>query len=263
MREFATATHPERQPQASGRMGRALVSRSYRKLEAADSIGDFLTIFADAVRAHHRTWEKYCVLHRNISTSSIMWYRDGGQVLGVLCDFDTDASATANELHHNADVRPFMAMDLLRREEGDKAVPHLYRHELEAFFYVFEYVCAVWNPNKKKFDHLYEWERGSLADIAVQKARFLMEPEIHGKIFGKAHPALAALVTSPSRHLLFYSHYRVFEHQHQLHIGIRHLRELGGAVCVDRSMLETGIFGACFTVPEMTYENFMYILGAP
>ena len=123
-----------------------------------------------------------------------MWYRIGDKVIGVLCDWDlaeqkarngdvpstrayvvvgvhmagSQSSGSTSESDAEGDgpkdgpvkpryrtgTGPFMALDLLR----DGSVPlHVYRHDLESFFYVLVYVCAVWDPVQKMFGHLSSW----------------------------------------------------------------------------------------------------------
>ncbi|KAF9814361.1 hypothetical protein IEO21_05156 [Rhodonia placenta] len=49
-----------------------IVMKKYEKLEQ--------------VETHHWVWETSSILHRDISSNNIMFYRDGGRVAGVLCD---------------------------------------------------------------------------------------------------------------------------------------------------------------------------------
>ncbi|EPS97614.1 hypothetical protein FOMPIDRAFT_1024927 [Fomitopsis schrenkii] len=114
-----------------------------------------------------------------------MWYRVGDRVIGVLCDGGEIGS-----------IKPrypgfFMAVDLLR----DEPVPiwHLYRHDLESFFYVLVYVCAAWDPILKRFGHLSAWEHRSLATIRNAKADFLKNDHAYNQLFANAHSSLKAL----------------------------------------------------------------------
>ncbi|OSX56320.1 hypothetical protein POSPLADRAFT_1037599 [Postia placenta MAD-698-R-SB12] len=45
----------------------------------------------EQVRTHHWVWETSNILHRDISSNNIMFYRDDGRVVGVLCDWDMAA----------------------------------------------------------------------------------------------------------------------------------------------------------------------------
>ncbi|KAI0929585.1 hypothetical protein AcV7_005079 [Taiwanofungus camphoratus] len=85
---------------------------------------------------------------------------------------------------------PFMALDLL--SEG-KAPLHRYRHDLESFFYVLAWVCAVFDPVRHKFGHFPDWESSNLITIGRNKRAFLRVEQEWQKMFSSAHPDYAAL----------------------------------------------------------------------
>jgi len=98
-------------------------------------------------------------------------------------------SALANP-RYRCDVDPFKAMDLLR---NGPAPPHLYRHDLESFFYMLAYVCAVWDPEKRKFGHLSAWEQETSLKIERHKHEFLLDRNVFDRTFRKAHSSLKHL----------------------------------------------------------------------
>ena len=157
-------------------------------------------------------------------------YRVKGKVTGVLCDWDlaeqktrdddvpstrayvlfavpttstqnktsaTQVSAEtggpdngATKPRSRTGTGPFMAIDLLRKGP----VPlHLYRHDLESFFYVLVYVCAVWDPILEKLGHPPGWEHETLSVIGANRAEFLHNDEAYNELFVNAHPMLKAL----------------------------------------------------------------------
>ncbi|EED80082.1 predicted protein [Postia placenta Mad-698-R] len=61
-----------------------IVMKKYEKLEQVESVDEFTRVFCDVVRAHHWVWETSSILHRDISSNNIMFYRDDGRVAGVL-----------------------------------------------------------------------------------------------------------------------------------------------------------------------------------
>ncbi|KAH9832226.1 uncharacterized protein C8Q71DRAFT_267419 [Rhodofomes roseus] len=83
-----------------------------------------------------------------------------------------------------------MALDLLRQ---GKPPANLYRHDLESFLYLLAYVCAVWDPENKRFDRMHAWERETLIEIWANKHGFLMKREVYDEIFKHAHPSLRHL----------------------------------------------------------------------
>ncbi|TFY54848.1 hypothetical protein EVJ58_g8616 [Rhodofomes roseus] len=70
------------------RVSRTLILKSYRRLEEVGSVEGFKQIYIHVVRAHHWVWVTSHILHRDISTNNIMWFFDGKEIIGVLCDWD-------------------------------------------------------------------------------------------------------------------------------------------------------------------------------
>ncbi|THH16567.1 hypothetical protein EUX98_g9284 [Antrodiella citrinella] len=71
------------------RVCRILLLREYLPLKMVDGVHEFKTIFVGVVKGHHAVYETSGILHRDVSTNNIMFYRDSdGGVVGVLCDWD-------------------------------------------------------------------------------------------------------------------------------------------------------------------------------
>lgn len=169
---------------------------------------------SDAPAAHHWVYKTAGILHHDISVGNIMYAREdkgGGAVRGVLCDWDLaydpdpcpqppktlKATATSHKVNdeiivekHDPNVhvgscyrtgtRPFMAVDLLAAGE----VPsHQYRHDLESFFYVLIWFCAVFDPANHELGHLTNWEMSDLMQIGANKRAFLREHEMQLSLF--------------------------------------------------------------------------------
>lgn len=71
-----------------------------------------------------------------------MFYRHKGKVFGVLNDFDlavvdNKASSTTSE---RTGTLPFMALDLLTEKGLVGGVEHVYRHDLESFWWVLVWI---------------------------------------------------------------------------------------------------------------------------
>ncbi|KAK0490347.1 hypothetical protein IW261DRAFT_1387665 [Armillaria novae-zelandiae] len=103
----------------------------------------YAQVFVDILQCHKWLYEHPHILHRDISMANIM-YRidDEGNVLGVLIDFDLSSLVPIKEATslRRTGTPPYMASDLLV-EEKDSG-PHLYRHDLEALFYVMLMICC-------------------------------------------------------------------------------------------------------------------------
>ncbi len=81
-------------------------------------------------------------MHRDVSLSNVMFRREEGKIYGVPNDYDL-ASFCDEPGQHSAQrtgTMPFMAVDL--HESPSNPPPHLYRHDLESFFYVFLFVVC-------------------------------------------------------------------------------------------------------------------------
>ncbi|KAI0955472.1 hypothetical protein AcW1_010340 [Taiwanofungus camphoratus] len=86
---------------------------------------------------------------------------------------------------------PFMALDLL--EKGNPPL-HRYRHDLESFFFVLVWFCAVFEPEKHQFRHLPDWESPNLYVIGLNKWAFISQEQERRDVFASTHPDYAELV---------------------------------------------------------------------
>ncbi len=137
---------------------------------------------------HHWLYENPKILHRDISLNNMM-YRKGRdnskqkfQILGVLNDFDLSSFLPPKEAAslHRTGTPPYMAFDLL----GQSDVGHLYRHDVEAFYYVLLLLCCRYEivqsaegkamkelpsnkdmPFEEWFDRMMSWK--TLADAKL------------------------------------------------------------------------------------------------
>ncbi|KAI0935015.1 hypothetical protein AcV7_003931 [Taiwanofungus camphoratus] len=79
---------------------------------------------------------------------------------------------------------PFMALDLL---SASRTPLHVYRHDLESFFFVLAWVCAVFDPVNHKFGHLTAWEQPQLEKIGDSKRNFFRNGDIFDQTFSRSH----------------------------------------------------------------------------
>ncbi|KAH9950054.1 hypothetical protein B0H21DRAFT_889230 [Amylocystis lapponica] len=87
---------------------------------------------------------------------------------------------------------PFLALEISLEQ-----VPpfHRYRHDLESFFYVLVYVCAVFDPVAHHFGRLKAWEEGTDDDIALSKMAFLTgEGDSFPSTFNESHQDYRPLI---------------------------------------------------------------------
>ena len=99
------------------------------------------------ITGHVVLWGKG-IYHRDISPPNIMYYRDEDRVVGVLNDWDlaTALSASSTPNTDRTGTVPFMASQLLSTQN----VPHLFRHDVESFMWVFLWVCGCSDGSEKE-----------------------------------------------------------------------------------------------------------------
>ncbi len=99
--------------------------------------------------AHYLIWSKHKIHHKVPSLNNVMYRRDhNGTILGVLNDRDPAVDASEPQTHNGFEATgtmPFMAVDLLCEEACRGEVRHLYRHDLEAFLWIFVWVLCCYN----------------------------------------------------------------------------------------------------------------------
>ncbi|PCH37285.1 hypothetical protein WOLCODRAFT_167407 [Wolfiporia cocos MD-104 SS10] len=83
-------------------------------------------------------------------------------------------------LRYRTGTGPFMAIDLLTR--GRRPL-HRYRHDLESFFFLLAYVCAVFDVTRHKFSYIPEWESADLEQIGKNKVAFVTTSQIFNDMF--------------------------------------------------------------------------------
>ncbi|SJL01219.1 uncharacterized protein ARMOST_04537 [Armillaria ostoyae] len=169
----------------------------------------YAQVFVDILQCHKWLYEHPKILHRDISMANIMYRVDSaGNIFGVLNDFDLSSLIPIEEATslRRTGTPPYMAFDLLK-EEKDSG-PHLYRHDLEALFYVMLMICCRHSIIKKpqphgtsqleeisaNFSKWFERER-SWDDLAQLKRSFFVDdqPLAVSPCFGAFRPCLNAI----------------------------------------------------------------------
>ena len=67
-----------------------------------------------------------------------------------------------------------MALDVLLYYRPPR---HLYRYDLESFFWVLVWITVAYNSKKKKFEPIKEWNDNALRGIGEKKRAFLDSPQ--------------------------------------------------------------------------------------
>ena len=100
---------------------------------------------------HYQAYTVGKVLHRDLSENNLMFQRKDGKAKGIVNDWDmasilNDAGEVpTSAAKHRTGTIPFMARDLL----VENPPPHLYRHDLESFFFVLVWAAIHYDLKNK------------------------------------------------------------------------------------------------------------------
>ncbi|KAI0071910.1 hypothetical protein K474DRAFT_485138 [Panus rudis PR-1116 ss-1] len=96
---------------------------------------------------------------------------------------------------------PFMSLELLQ-SPPDKAPVHRYSFDVQSFFYVFIWVCATHNPQKKEMGNIPQWMHKTLDETYNAKAAYWTSARVREEVINQAHPAYRRLTNTWYRKLL-------------------------------------------------------------
>ncbi|KAG5651797.1 hypothetical protein H0H81_007383, partial [Sphagnurus paluster] len=221
-----------------------LLMKLYGKLWTVGSVEAFQDVFVDCVECHYHGYTTGRILHRDLSENNLMFKKssDGG-VKGILNDWDMASKVDETDqvesstAQHRTGTLPFMARDLLI--DGNPP-PHLYRHDLESFFYIL-----IWAALR------YDFKSGTrlATPECIQKWESSMED---------AYNAKNTMIASQDRFKLILSHVQP-QSRDQLVPWIKSVRQLfrrGTFAEGDQLEWDRKTLGGC-----VTFEKFMEALG--
>ncbi|KAA1470073.1 hypothetical protein DENSPDRAFT_870715 [Dentipellis sp. KUC8613] len=245
------------------RVFRVLVCPRYERLQYAQTLEEFKTIFVDNVRCHHAVFTNAKVLHRDLSADNLMFHRDtDGGVCGVLNDWDMaldlKTQAPSRKPTDPIGTTPFMALELLTEEPST----HRYRHDLESFVYILIWCTIQLGLDgrllRPRHPALADWCHGDWAANGRAKLSALMP-------FSDEQRALLKAVRAPFRPLVdtwIRPLLRLLRRAHGRradHVEALALADDGKAHAAYRLRSESwdeDTIGGSFT-----YEAFMYTIG--
>ena len=198
---------------------------------------------------HYHAHHTGRILHRDISENNLMIFRpeESAEAVGILNDFDMaterllDAKeAEVSAAHHRTGTLPFMALELV---DNDEAKPvHLYRHDLESFFYIL-----IWAATH------YDFESQTKRNTPVVMRDWL-DPETAAEMKRKLttgphfKSAITPLVLGPFKELW--------------ETWVIPLRILFGQACYERTYGESEEGFDDVTINgQVTFERFMAAIG--
>ncbi|KAJ3980241.1 hypothetical protein F5890DRAFT_1420014 [Lentinula detonsa] len=245
-----------------------IVMKRYQPLWSVRNLEEFKKVFVDLVECHHRAYKNGGYLHRDISETNLMIDRNGDDaVVGVLCDWDLssavddDGVVTSPNATHRTGTYPFLATDLL----AEKPPVHLYRHDLESFFYIL-----IWAGLHYSFDgeaakyHVHDevkiWmDAQRHADARKDKESLFLGSKKNSKyIFDHFHPDFKPLVKQWVRPIwkLFRRAFKKADN--------RETSDDSDASADSDSSHDSGDASADFHITLggiLTFENFMEAIG--
>ncbi|KAL4255909.1 hypothetical protein AB1N83_013192 [Pleurotus pulmonarius] len=154
------------------------------RLDCIDTIQDcaeLVTAFERIVRCHHWVYEEAQILHRDISVENLMFRRgEDGNIQGVPNDFDLatpvaqlDKGPTSK---HRTGPWPYLAIELLRPSTWLQPPRHLYRYDLESFFWVL--LTLAIDPKQANLNVILQWSTYDHARLHDRKLTFLLDADI-------------------------------------------------------------------------------------
>ncbi|KAF4583340.1 hypothetical protein EYR38_002090 [Pleurotus pulmonarius] len=154
------------------------------KLDCIDTVQDcaeLVTAFEQIVRCHRWVYEEAQILHRDISVKNLMFRRgEDGNIQGVLNDFDLATPVRELDKGPTSKQRtgtwPYLAIELLNPSTWLQPPRHLYRYDLESFFWVL--LTLAVDPEKSNVHNILQWSACSHAELYRYKSTFLSEDGI-------------------------------------------------------------------------------------
>ncbi|KAI0675805.1 hypothetical protein C8Q78DRAFT_963807 [Trametes maxima] len=141
----------------------------------------FVRAWFQCAEVHYLNWLNG-IHHQDLSLNNLMRRaRDDDTICAVLNDWDLAIDAYEPQTCTGFEVTgtiPFMAIDLLREAALVGKVKHLYRHDLEAFFWIFIWVICCYKDGKRldPLPQLYhEWTLGDMRLCRMGKNVLLAE----------------------------------------------------------------------------------------
>ncbi|SJL06587.1 uncharacterized protein ARMOST_09929 [Armillaria ostoyae] len=145
----------------------------FYKLPEEDKAPAFWKAFWELIRCHYLLW-RIGIAHGDISVGNLMY--NAVTKKAILNDFDLAAVMKPGDISpqkkgfERTGTRPFMALELLRKANGE--VRRRYWHDLESFAW-----CLLWCVMAEDFPR--EAIHGSLTDVYVYK--FVMADDVRAK----------------------------------------------------------------------------------
>lgn len=184
------------------------------------------------ISGHHQAWKQTGILRCEIRISNIVFHRTPTGIVGVFCDLDIpdgieevlqvgqEEPLIVNQSQHERSEKtvreeefqerliddqsdskykrkyltgmvPFMALDLLA---SVPAPTHLYRHDLESFFWVLTYFVATHDLDRHALRCIISWMDTNPQRIRRSKTQFLTKVSYREGILDRKNPQYEGFV---------------------------------------------------------------------
>ena len=130
--------------------------------------------------AHYLNW-KNGIHHQDPSLNNLMYRNRDGKNCPVLNDWDLAVDASVPQTHTGLEMTgtmQYMAFARLDSGAWDGHLPHIYRHDLEAFFYILAWVVCCYKDDQRlnPLPPLFEtWTKGNARECLNSKRGFIQD----------------------------------------------------------------------------------------
>ncbi|KAG9221804.1 hypothetical protein CCMSSC00406_0006747 [Pleurotus cornucopiae] len=151
-----------------------LVMEELGCIDAIKDCDSLKTAYKQIVRCHHWVYERAGILHRDISVKNLMFRQKNDTIVGVLNDFDLATPAAKLDKGPTSKQRtgtwPYLAIELLDPSTWLQPPPHLYRYDLESFFWVL--LTLAVDPDKSVTYNILRWSEYDHVTLYNTKSSF-------------------------------------------------------------------------------------------
>ncbi|KAG5220774.1 hypothetical protein IMY05_C4520000500 [Salix suchowensis] len=151
------------------------------------------------------------ILHRDISVKNLMFRRKNDSIVGVLNDFDLATPVAKLDKGPTSKQRtgtwPYLAIELLDPSTWLQPPRHLYRYDLESFFWVL--LTLAVDPDEFDGYNILRWSGYDHVGLYDKKSSFLLHAGIKTTPLHPRYKGLKEWLTSCSR--MFHSVYAKLE----------------------------------------------------
>lgn len=129
-----------------------IISSTSQRIHDFQSIKELLKTLRDVIKMHRFLYFMSNILHRNISENNIIITdsKKANDFMNMLIDLNLvkKIDSKQSNARHQTNIMKFMMIQVLHN------VSHIYRHDLESFFYVLLWICNhhAWNTFESWFE---------------------------------------------------------------------------------------------------------------